>query len=201
MTYSDASRHKVIIQPRCKEYVKKQRAAGRSHAMSLDESSPESSNIPATDKDIPSTSTNRRYNNLAKFFKLDSKPSIAVVHSGRIEKPTAKLPVANIPPQAGMNYPPAPGAANTSNSGSVEITAAATREKIFTAAAGTQNSPYCSPSLPLLPSAQYPCTCCDPKCCSRCRLLELADRFVHRHRPHTTIDNTPLQFLYHRSQT
>jgi hypothetical protein len=195
--YSDASRHKIIIRPRCKEYVKKQRAAGRSlacfTAMSLDEPSPDT---PATapslptateKKDTPITSTERA-EKLAKFFKLGSKPASTRVHSGRIEKSPTSFPVTKILAQAGINYPPAPVATDKMYSGSVKITATATPVKILTAT-GIQNQPYSRPSLPSLPSAQYPCTCRDPKSCPRCRLLALADRYVHRHRPDAPADD------------
>ena len=196
MAYSDGSRDKIIIRPRCKEYAAKQRANGHTlacfTAMALyNEPSTDTSaappttpsSQPATEKKSALLTPAERSAKLAKFFKLGSRSTNAAVYSGRIEKASAKSQLADVLIQSRINHPPAPAVAGKKNSGCEDfkkVTGTATPVKVLAAASGAENPSYPRPPPLLLPSAQYPCTCRDPKCCPRCRLLALADRYVHK---------------------
>lgn len=188
-TYSNPSRDKIIIRPRCKTYAQKQRAIGCTlacfTAISLNnESSTDTSGTTTPSPPPPTENSTERPAKVVRFFKLGSEPATAKVHSGRIEKTLAKSSVANVLTQSQISHPVA---INNIYSGCGEITATAT--PAVTAVASIGNPPYLHPSFEL-PSTQHPCTCCDPKCCPRCRLLALADRYVNQNHPDAPADNT-----------
>lgn len=184
---SDASRSRIIIKPRLKEYVKKQREARRTLACftSLDDPTPEDSESPTSSSSPTTPLTTYKPSTVKaldapKFLRSSqpegSKQSIKV-HSGRIKKsPKAASKVladiakpsrpTSIPtaPRA-LRFHPAPAA------GPTPVALAA-----VPSAAPTPVAPIPAPAPPL--KQRQPCTCHDPEACPYCRFLALADMQV-----------------------
>jgi hypothetical protein len=187
------SRSKIVIKPRLKEYVKRQRTARQTLACftSLDDPTPDDSDSPgssSTPVSTKSTSTGAKatmIGNLASSGK--PKPSTKV-HSGRIKK-SPKTQSKAFAETANLSRPmPTPTRCTVPTPVAIPTTAPAVMSVPVPAAAPAAYVP--TPVPP--PVQRQACTCRDPKECPFCRFLTLADMYEapKKNQPFTTADNS-----------
>ncbi|KAF9462427.1 hypothetical protein BDZ94DRAFT_1322611 [Collybia nuda] len=173
----DASRSKIVIKPRLKEYVRKQREIRRTLACftSLDDSTPvESKTVPSSSSNHIPTYKNADETQPSQLHQSDRPNQSTKVHSGHIKKSKvanqtlARIAYASRP----KIIPTAPHALRTI----LTPTQVTELVPVLSVDPIPVTIPSTSVIAPSLRRGQS-CICPNPEACLYCRFLALADMF------------------------
>ncbi|KAF8070458.1 hypothetical protein FPV67DRAFT_1448214 [Lyophyllum atratum] len=153
----DASRAKIVIRPRCKEYVKKQRLLKRTLACFTSVRDP-AAPLSSKPSDPPSSISSPKTSSHASQ-KVNGKSVTVSTKAGGV----------NANSRSGKSCQHKSATPKVAD-GRIEKKAKCTKPSFVTIGEKTQ-------ARASHPVRRYDCTCLDPAQCTRCRILALADRF------------------------